>query len=536
MKKILLLLIIIFSYSAIYAQNDSIYFWKQNTLIHKQSIKTADLDSITFQRPIAPLTAGASNFSKYIALGDSMSAGYCDGALFIAGQNNAYPNILSQQFSLVGGGSFSTPMMNDNIGGLLLGGLQIQGPRLYFNGSNPISVPGTPTTEITNHLIGPFNNMSVPGAKSFHLLAPVYGNVSGIANGQANPYFVRFASSPTITVLEDAAAQNGTFFSLWIGNNDVLSYATSGGTGINQTGNLNPATYGGNDITDPNAFAAVYNTLVNNLTANGAKGVVANIPYITTLPFFTNIPTNPNYALPASNTNQLNQIFGLINVALASNGMPTRFLPLVADDGNSSTVENNPLLILDESLSNISSLIVTALTPSLGSTTANYIATIYSRARHASNVASSRDYILLPAKSVIGTTQTSATAPFNVNGISYPMQDNTTITATEATQLKTATESYNASIQALAAAKGLAFVDINAMYNQVNNGGIVANGQTMTSTFITGGMFSLDGVHPSPRGNALISNKFLEAINSKYGSNLQCVNIGNYPVLFPANL
>ena len=74
------------------------------------------------------------------------------------------------------------------------------------------------------------------------------------------------------------------------------------------------------------------------------------------------------------------------------------------------------------------------------------------------------------------------------------------------------------------------------MYNQVNNGGIVANGQTMTSTFITGGMFSLDGVHPSPRGNALTSNKFLEAINSKYGSNLQGVNIGNYPVLFPANL
>jgi hypothetical protein len=74
------------------------------------------------------------------------------------------------------------------------------------------------------------------------------------------------------------------------------------------------------------------------------------------------------------------------------------------------------------------------------------------------------------------------------------------------------------------------------MYNQVNNGGIVANGQTMTSTFITGGMFSLDGVHASPRGNALITNKLLEAINSKYSSNLQGVNIGNYPVLFPGNL
>jgi lysophospholipase L1-like esterase len=536
MKKILLILITILSYSGIYAQNDSIYFWKLNTMIHKQSIKTADLDSITFKRPMEPLTAGTSDFSKYIALGDSMSAGYCDGALFIAGQINAYPNILSQQFSLVGGGPFAIPFMNDNIGGLLLGGAPIQASRLYLNGSNVINVPGTTTTEITNQLIGPFNNMSVPGAKSFHLLAQGYGNVSGIASGAANPYFARFASSPFTTVLADAVAQNITFFSFWIGNNDVWNYATSGGIGSNQTGNTNPATYGSNDITDPNVFANLYSSMLDGLTANGAKGVVANIPYFNTFPFFTTVPTNPNYAVPASNTNQLNQIFGLINVALASNGQPTRFLPLVADDGNSSTVENNPLLIFDESLSNISSLIVTALTPSLGSTTANYIATIYGKARHASNVTSSRDYILLTAKSVIGATQTSATAPFNVIGISYPMQDNTTITATEATQLKTATDAYNASIQALAAAKGLAFVDINAMYNQLNNGGIVANGQTMTSTFITGGMFSLDGVHPSPRGNALTSNKFLEAINSKYGSNLQGVNIGEYPVLFPANL
>ena len=529
-------MIIVLFHSGIYAQNDSIYFWKSNTMIHKQSIKTADLDSITFKRPMEPLTAGTSNFSKYIALGDSKSAGYCDGALFIAGQNNAYPNILSQQFSLVGGGSFIQPLMNDNIGGLLLGGIQIQGPRLYFNGSNPISVSGTPTTEITNQLIGPFNNMSVPGAKSFHLLASGYGNINGIAAAQANPYFARFASSPSTSILADAAAQNITFFSFWIGNNDVLSYATSGGTGVNQIGNLNPATYGGNDITDPNVFANLYNSMLDGLTANGAKGVVSNIPYFNTMPFFTTIPTNPNYALPVSNTNQMNQIFGLINVALASNGQPTRFQPLVADDGNSSTIENNPLLIVDESLSNISSLIVTALTPSLGGSTANYIANLYGLARHSSNVTSSRDYILLPANSVIGTTQTGAPAPFNLKGISYPMQDNTTITATEATQLNTATDAYNASIQAIADAKGLALVDVNTLYNQVNNGGIVANGQTMTSSFITGGMFSLDGVHPSPRGNALISNKFLEAINSKYGSNLQGVNIGDYPVLFPANL
>ncbi len=483
-----------------------------------------------------PLTAGTADFSKYVSLGNSLTAGYCDGALFIAGQEGSYPNLLSQQFALVGGGEFKIPFMNDNVGGLLLGGFQIQGPRLYFNGTGPAPVSGTTTTEVSNILTGPYNNMGVPGAKSFHLVAPGYGNVAGVASGASNPYFVRFASSPGTTVLADAVAQSPTFFSLWIGNNDVLSYATSGGTGINQSGNLDPATYGGNDITDPNVFASVYSTLVNQLTANGAKGVVANIPYVTSVPFFTAVPTNPIPGLPAASAGQLNALFGGINSALAGAGLPARFVTLVADDGNPATVESNPLLIKDESLLNISSQITAALTPVLGAPTAGYLGALYGQARHASNAAASRDYILLTARGVIGTTQTGAPSPFNTIGVSYPMQDNTTLTASETAEVKTATDAYNATILALANSKDLAFVDANAALNQVANGGLVYNGYTMTSTYVTGNSFSLDGVHPSPKGYALIANKFLEAINAKYGSNFKGVNLGQYQILFPAML
>ena len=45
-----------------------------------------------------PLTAGTANFSKYVALGNSLSAGYTDGALFIEGQKNSWTKILSDQF------------------------------------------------------------------------------------------------------------------------------------------------------------------------------------------------------------------------------------------------------------------------------------------------------------------------------------------------------------------------------------------------------------------------------------------------------
>ncbi|GAA4046678.1 G-D-S-L family lipolytic protein [Flavobacterium chungnamense] len=483
-----------------------------------------------------PLTAGSANFSKFVSLGNSLTAGYSDNALFIEGQKGSYTNILAQQFAQVGGGEFKIPYMNDNIGGLLFGGTQIQGPRLYFNGAAPVPVAGTPSTEVTNKLTGSFNNLGVPGAKSYHLLAAGYGNPAGVPLGQANPYYVRFSSSATSKIIDDATAQNPTFFSLWIGNNDVLGYATSGGTGVNQTGNPNVAAYGANDITDPTAFAGVYNTLVTNLTANGAKGVVANIPYVTSVPFFTTVPTNPIPGLPAASAGQLNALFGGINSALTGAGLPTRFVTLVADDGNAATVEANPLLIRDESLINISTQITAALTPTVGPTTAAYLGSIYGQARHASNAVATKDYVLLTARGIIGTTQTGAPSPFNTIGVSYPMQDNAILTATETAEVKTATDAYNATIAALATSKGLAFVDANAALVQVAGSGISNGGFTVTSAFVTGGGFSLDGVHPSPRGYALIANKFLQAINLKYGSNFKDVDFGDYRILFPSVL
>lgn len=485
------------------------------------------------------ITPGSADFSKYVALGNSLTAGYSDGALFIASQENAYPKLMAEQFALPngGGGAFTVPYMNDNVGGLLLGGTPIQGPRLIFNGSSPVPLPGgVPTTEVTNTLAGPFNNMGVPGAKSYHLLAPGYGNIAGVPLGQANPYFARFASSPSTSLIQDAVAQNPTFFSLWIGNNDVLGYATSGGTGVNQLGNLDPTTYGGNDITDPNVFASVYQTLINALTANGAKGVVANLPYVTSIPYFTTVPTNPIPGLPPASAGQLNQLFGGINAALAANGLPARFNTLLADDGNPSTVEANQLLIVDESLLNISAQITAALSPVLGVPTATYLGGLYGQARHASNAAAARDYIVLPARAVIGTIQAGAPAPFNTIGVSYPMQDGTTLTAHEAAQVIVATDAFNVSIKAIAEERDLAFVDANALMKQLASGGIRFENFTMTATYVQGGAFSLDGVHITARGNAYIANKFLESINATYGSNFPAKRMAEYPISYPAFL
>ena len=82
----------------------------------------------------------------------------------------------------------------------------------------------------------------------------------------------------------------------------------------------------------------------------------------------------------------------------------------------------------------------------------------------------------------------------------------------------------------------MAFVELKGVTDKLASGGIVYNGYNTTSTFVTGGMFSLDGVHPSPRGYAIIANLFTEAINVKYGSNFKSVNVGLYRILYPASL
>lgn len=472
-----------------------------------------------------PLTAGTADFSKYVALGDSYAAGFSDGALFIEGQKGSYPNILAQQFALVGGGAFTTPLMADNIGGFSSGGVQIPqfGPRLYFNGVAPVSVPGISGTSISDKLTGNFNNMGIPGAKSFHLLFSGYGSSAG------NPYFARFASTPAATVIADALSQSPTFFSLWIGGNDVLGYALSGGDGTNP-------------ITPTATFSGAYNSLVSQLVAGGRKGVIANIPYVTTLPHFKTVPYNPltssvlgggNTAVGDATISALNtQLYGPLKQALTAFGAGSRISLL-------STTGGNPLLIKDESLTNLSLQLTAAFTPSLGAATAAAYGAIFGQARQAT----SSDLVLLTTQSAIGASATALNSglgvapapPLNKFGITFPLQDNHILIPSEISELQVATDSYNAIIQAAADANSntIAFVDIKAVMDKLSTTGITANNYTLNASFVTGGAFSLDGFHPTPRGYALIANKFIEAINAKFGSNLNGVNLGNYRILFP---
>ena len=55
-------------------------------------------------------SAGQADFSRYVAVGNSLTAGFGDNGLYLEGQQTSYPAILSQQFAQVGGGAFAQPL------------------------------------------------------------------------------------------------------------------------------------------------------------------------------------------------------------------------------------------------------------------------------------------------------------------------------------------------------------------------------------------------------------------------------------------
>lgn len=498
-----------------------------------------DVNRVESVEELPALTAGSANFSKYVSVGASFTAGYTDNAVFIAGQQNSFPNILSKQFALVGGGAFTQPLMNDNIGGFVAGSTVVVKPRLYFNGTGPVTLAATPTTQLTTNLGGVFTNVGVPGAKSTHIDYAGYASL--------NPYFGRMATSASITMLDYAINQSPTFFTLSeIGGNDVLGYATTGGDGTDP-------------LTPTATFDVVFKSMVDKLTATGAKGVVTNVPYVKDLPHFTAVPfkplspANPSFGplIPTLNGvfGQLNQVYAYLQSQGVTNATARSIV--------FSSTAASAVVIKDETLTNLSTQIENVLNASptfpafvqsfglpaaAAPLVANLFGTIYGQTRQAT----ATDLLVLPSSSVIGTVNTTTYAfllskglpaslagQFSVEGVTNPLADKWVLLPSEQLEIKNATDAYNIIISNYATTKGLALVNLNAILTQATTTGIVSGNFVLNTKLVTGGLVSLDGIHLTARGYAVMANKFLEAIDAKYGSNFvasgNVAKAGDYP-------
>lgn len=234
------------------------------------------------------VNTGNASFQTYVAMGDSLTAGFSSGSLVRTYQVNSYPALIYRQATGMTTG-FEQPLVSaPGIPGIL-----------RLTGLFPTVISATPGLgqPLNLNLPRPYNNIAVPGATLHDLLTKTQ---STSANDITDLILRKLGG----TQLQEGLALHPTFVSLWIGNNDALAAATSG------------IAIEGVTLTPPDQFAADYNTVVNAITATGAKMVVANIPDVTSIPFVTTIPrflVNPK-------TNQL----------VLVNGQP---VPLIGPDG-----------------------------------------------------------------------------------------------------------------------------------------------------------------------------------------------------------
>lgn len=475
-------------------------------------------------------TAGTASFSKFVTIGSSYTAGFQAGALFNGGQDNSLGKILSTQFSCVGGGSFNQPSINTEngynifitpnpMGSIVLGRFKLQGtppaPAPVISGSdalpNPQVNPGFMYTGSTGAVpVNQLNNFGVQALVIGQALIPETGDwaLAG-TDPKFNPFYARFASKPgTSTLLGDAISSltnGGTFFSFWLGMDDVLLYAVFGGESAKAP------------FTPVATFAGRYNFALGNFLANPTvKGVVANYPDIFAMPHFTAIAWNaiPLDAATAQNlttnlSNNYNAFLDrMVGVAAGFTAEEAAMRKLTYAAGK------NGILIKDETLTDLSPYMkgpYFGLQP-------------YATARQTK----STDIIPLSAGSILG----KEIAPGKILGVSVPLNDQFVLIPSESEIIKSRLASFNEVIKAAADANPdrLAFADVNlGMKNLVAARAGVANGVTITPNINPPtGIYSEEGLHPNSRGYAFIANIFIDAINAKFGASVPRVNLAKY--------
>jgi hypothetical protein len=372
---------------------------------------------------------------------------------------------MAKQMQSVGGGVFNQPLFSadqaNGSGYLQLTGFTPTGTPITSEVTSNLAirgeynVPGFGNVILYTKYTGDIENYGVPGIKLEQITYAPLGNL----NGYYERLLPNAAPNNNTPYLSFVMAKPFTFFSNWLGNNDALLYATSGGAG--------------DVLTDKTVFAELYNLLVGTMTSTGAKGVVATIPDVTSIPYF--------------NTVTIGAVLGAVQQA-------------------------NPA--------------VKAL----------YINALVSGSTYAPRAATANDLLVLTfPTSLIGTPVVTpyGTFPYGLTPYS-PIENQYVLDANEVALTQDYVKSYNETIKTAAAAKGLAIFDAYTFLNQVKNYGYVEDGIFMDSQYIQGGLFSLDGVHLTPRGYAIVANEFIKATNAKYGTTIPLADITQYHgILFP---
>lgn len=370
---------------------------------------------------------GSANFTKYVAIGDSLTAGYTNGSLVVTRQVNSYPAVIARQ---TGVHDFQQPLISEP-------GIppELQLVSLF---PRPVIAPKAQTTgqPINIQLPRPYDNLGIPGARIVDLLTQ-----TGAQQG-ANPFF-QIVLRGIAPAADQALALHPTFISVWVGNNDVLGAVIAG----------TPAA-----LTPTDDFVHDYTALLDRLVAGAPNAgmVTATVPPVTAIPYATTIP--PVIINPATNQ------------------------PVTDPNGN-------PIFYFAELGGGEVGLLTQGSQVTLGAS--SFLATGYG----------------IPP----------ALAPMfpNYPNAGQPLPDAVTLTASEVQAINLRNTQVNDAIKTIAQARNIPVMDSVAIFNRYR-AGVHLGGITLSTAFLTGGVISYDGVHPTDLGYTLLANELIRLINESY--------------------
>ena len=212
------------------------------------------------------LDLGNADFSSFVSLGNSLTAGVSDGGLYEEAQKNSFPNLIAKMVEV---DKFEQPIMSGN--GF---GFTDEDGRLSLNLSTFSIDVLAPGSEKNRNLNRAYNNLGIPLIRAEQM----YTSTTSV-QADTNHFVDKILRGSGRTAIHEALSLNPTILTLWVGNNDVLEAAALGMADENR------------QYTSKEEFTTHFNNIINELTANtNAPIYVANIFDITDLPYFTSLP------------------------------------------------------------------------------------------------------------------------------------------------------------------------------------------------------------------------------------------------------
>ncbi|MCH7549740.1 MAG: hypothetical protein IH969_09445, partial [Candidatus Krumholzibacteriota bacterium] len=108
--------------------------------------------------------------------------------------------------------------------------------------------------------------------------------------------------------------------------------------------------------------------------------------------------------------------------------------------------------------------------------------------------------------------------PIALGGTGQPLPGFVILTPSERSTIDAAIGDYNMVIDTVCQSLGIPVVNMFSLFNDVNANGVMIHGDEFTTDYISGGLFSVDGVHPSSLGYWVAAREFIRVFNADFGA------------------